>query len=182
MGSPEGRGRGAALGSPTHEASQHQASMEGEPAWRSAGRQQPPSGAAGWSPPPPDAPRRPPRWWKAPGASESSPGVGRDAEALLPPSSFLFPSLWMLFVLAPPVVPVGSFWWPPYLSLWADPAREASSSPASSRRLAEREQDRARRPTVCLICGLVCCPPFSLSPDIQVGLFKVCVGCNNSYQ
>jgi len=57
-----------------------------------------------------DAPYQPPRWWKDLGTSEPSPGAGRGGEGLLPPSSFLFPFFWMLFVFAPPVVPVGSVW------------------------------------------------------------------------
>lgn len=83
----------AALGSLAHKASQHQADLEGEPGWCSAGAHQPPNGAA-YGPPARLGP-----------ASEVLEGPGHPGaisrgggqRGLTAAIRFLFPFSWFLF-------------------------------------------------------------------------------------
>lgn len=175
VGSPGGRGRVAALGSLAHKASRHQANLEGEPGWCSAGAHQPPGGAARRSPRTPGASLRGGgRTW-AP--RNHHPGLGgqRGLTAAIPLS---LPFL-LALVLPLPVVAGGSVGIP--CSGQTLPGRATVSLP------------------VAVTGGITVGPGLlaSLLLDLRVnllpalllaltrhpgGIFKVCVGCNNSYQ
>lgn len=156
----------AALGSLAHKASQHQANLEGEPGWCSAGAHQPPNGVARWSPRTPGASLRGGgRTW-AP--QNHHPGLGAERADCRHPAFSSLP----LGSCSSPSLGCGWERWRPCCSGQTLPVR-ATFSPAGGHYLTESQWAQGCWPPFCLTCRFICCPPSSLlSPDIQVGFLK----------